>query len=234
MDESGISNHRFTVVGAICLRSNRIREVHDSITAFRQRHNMHAELKWSKVSDSKFEEYKTLVDYFFALNNMNFLQFHAIIFDNHGANHRRYNEGDQDVGLSKLYHQLMVHRFGRTCGRHGDLCVCVDRRNSSTSLDDLKNMANAVVARDCGIDGSPFKQLIPLDSKADDLLQLNDVILGAVCAARNGKHLLAAGRESKRELAKLVLEKSGLTTFERDSPRSVHRFTIWNLRLRPR
>lgn len=103
MDESGISNHRFTVVGAICLRSAVINQVHDSIQAFREKHNMSSELKWSKVSDQKSIEYRALVDYFFAMNNLNILQFHAIVFDNHGANHSRYNEGDQDVGLSKLY-----------------------------------------------------------------------------------------------------------------------------------
>lgn len=234
MDESGISNHRFTVVGAICLRTETIPEVHASIQAFRDRYNMHAELKWSKVSNQKSAEYRALVDYFFALNNLNILQFHAIVFDNHGANHGRYNDGDQDVGLSKLYYQLMVHRFGKMCGAHGDLCVCVDHRNSSTSLTDLMNMANAGMAAKCGIHHSPLKQIVPLDSKSDDLLQLNDVILGAVCAARNGKHLTVAGRESKRSLATLVLEKSGLETFDRDSPRSIHRFTVWNMRLRPR
>jgi hypothetical protein len=234
MDESGISNHRFTVVGAICLRTEVIPQVHASIQRFREEHRMYGELKWAKVTDQKSREYNALVDYFFAMNNLNLLQFHCIIFDNHGANHGRYNEGDQDIGLSKLYYQLIVHRFGRNCGPYGDLCVCVDRRNSSTSLLDLLRMANAGIARDCGLPHGPLKQLLPLDSKEDDLLQLNDVILGAVCAARNGKHLLAAGRQSKRDLATLVLQKSGLTTFEQDSPRNVHRFTVWNMRLRPR
>lgn len=159
MDESGISNHRFTVVGAICLRSDVISQVHDSIQSFRERHNMHRELKWERVTDQKAAEYSALVDYFFALNNMNILQFHCIIFDNHGANHTRYNKGDQDVGLSKLYYQLMVHKFGKHCGPHGDLCVAVDRRNSSTSLEDLRGMVNNGLAKTCGIAHSPLPQV---------------------------------------------------------------------------
>jgi hypothetical protein len=89
-------------------------------------------------------------------------------------------------------------------------------------------MINAAAARDYGLHGSPIKQLISADSKADDLLQINDVILGAVGAARNGKHLLSAGRASKRELANLVLSKSGLQSFDINSPRNVTRFTVWN------
>ncbi len=128
----------------------------------------------------------------------------------------------------------MLHKFGKTCGPHGDLCVCVDERNGSTSLIELLRMTNAGMAKKCGITHAPLKQIIPLDSKSDDLLQLNDVILSVVCAARNGKHLVAGGRASKRDLATAVLEKSGLGTFDRDSPRNVHRFTVWNMRLQPR
>ena len=234
MDESGVSNHRFTVVGALCLRSEIIPEVHAAVQAFRDKHNMHGEMKWSKITDQKLGEYQAFADYFFALNNLNMLQFHALIFDNHAANHSKYNNGDRDVGLSKLYYQLMVHKFAKICGPHGDLAVCVDKRNSSTSLDDLRRMVNSVLARDHGMANSPLKQLVPLDSKADDLLQINDVILGAVCAARNGKHLTASGRRSKREMAELILNKSGLASFEENSPRDVHRFSIWNMRTKPR
>ena len=234
MDESGISGHRFTVVGALCLRSELIPQVHSAIAKFRETYNMTRELKWSRITDQKEEEYAALVDYFFALNNQNLLQFHSIVFDNHAANHSRYNDGDADKALSKLYYQLMVHKFGKTCGPDGDLCVCVDRRNSSTSLEDLRRMSNAAIARDCGVNGSPIKQVIPLDSKGDDLLQINDVILGAVCAARNGRHLLTDGRQSKRNIAETVLKKSGLGSFEKNSPPNVHRFTVWNLRMKPR
>jgi hypothetical protein len=55
------------------------------------------------------------------------------------------------------------------------------------------------------------------------------VILGAVCAVRNGKHLLETGRESKRAIANHVLEKSGMSSFDYDSPRSATRFTVWNM-----
>jgi hypothetical protein len=79
-----------------------------------------------------------------------------------------------------------------------------------------------------------LQQLVSKHSHDDDLLQLNDVILGAVCAARNGKHLLADYRKAKRVLALEVLEKSGLGSFERDSPRDVNRFTVWNMQARRR
>ena len=231
-DESGTSGDRFTVVGGICVHRNTLQGVHDSMKLYRDTHNMHSELKWSKISNQKEVEYEKLVDYFFALNNNNHLQFHCIIFDNHQWNHTRYNGGDADVGLSKLYYQLLLNKFAKHCAPHGELFACLDHRNSSTPLEDVRRMINAALRRDHGIQTHPLKQLVSADSKTEDLLQLNDVILGAVCAIRNGKHLLATTRSAKKNIALKVLEKSGATNFEGNF--SAQRFTVWNMRPRSR
>jgi hypothetical protein len=44
-DEAGISSDRFTVVGGFCVRKSMIPQIHASIEAYRERHNMKAELK---------------------------------------------------------------------------------------------------------------------------------------------------------------------------------------------
>lgn len=228
-DESGISKDRFTVVGGLCMHKSTANQVYSSIAKYRDTHNMRSELKWSKVSDQKLPQYQGLVDLFFALNNTNHIQFHCVVFDNHSWNHAKYNGGDPDVGLSKLYYDLLLHKFVKRCGsEEKTLYACLDHRNSSTSLDDLRRMLNATASRDHGLHHAPLAQLVSKDSKSDDILQMNDLILGAVCAVRNGRHLLAEGRAAKRTIAEQVLAKSGLSGFDRDSPRTVHRFTVWN------
>jgi len=233
-DEAGISDDRFTVVGGILMHRSTLANAYATLQEYRKRHNMKAELKWSRVSNQKINEYKTLVDYFFALNNSNKVHFHSVVFDSHQWNHKRYNGGDGDVGLSKLYYQLLLHKFVKLYGNRGTLYIRLDHRHSQTPLEDIRRMLNAAVARDHGISTSPVKQLVPYDSKHCDLLQMNDVILGAVCAARNGKHLLEGTRLAKRALATHVLEQSGLTTFDVTSPQTVKRFTVWNMRPKPR
>ena len=228
-DEACISNDRYTVVGGILLHKSSVDSVLQTMTSFRDTYNMRAELKWSKISYQKIEEYKFLVDYFFALNNTNLLQFHAIIFDSHQANHKKYNNGDRDVGLSKLYYQLMLHRLVRRCGEAGTCYARLDKRNSSTSLSDLRDMINNGAAN-FGITGNPLKQIVPVDSKTCDILQLNDVILGAVGAARNGKHLIAGGNQAKKEVARLVLSKFGLDNYDKDTHGNVTRVSIWNFK----
>ena len=214
------------------MHRNSIEPMLRDMEAFRARFNMTKELKWSKITDAKVNEYKYLVDYFFAMKSADRCQFHCLIFDNHKWQHAKYNDGDRDVGLSKLYYQVLHHKFGKLCGPRGTLFVRMDRRNTSTSLEVLRRMLNAAMARDHRIFNSPWKVIEPEDSKHCDILQLNDIILGAVCAVRNGKHLLEAGRESKRLIARLVLEKSGMSSFGCDSPMSETRFTVWNMRPR--
>lgn len=233
-DESGISQDRFTVVGGLCMHRDTAEEVYSSITKYRDDHNMRSELKWSKVSNQKVEQYLVLVDLFFALNNANHIQFHSVIFDSHKANHSKYNGGDRDIGLSKLYYDLLLHKFIKRCGDAGSLFACLDKRNSSTSLHDLRVMLNATAARDYNMKHKPLAQLVSRDSKADCILQMNDVILGAVCAIKNGKHLLAETREAKRAVAQHVLQKSGVESFDKDTSKSVHRFTVWNKIPKPR
>jgi uncharacterized protein DUF3800 len=232
VDESGVSQGRYLAVGGICVRRDTILGIHADIERFRKRHNMHAELKWTKISNQKQSEYEALVDYFFFLKDKNLVHFHSVIFDSHKWKNKIYNDGDQDVGISKLFYQLIHHKYCGSCGRHGSLFVCLDHRNSSTSLEDLRRMVNSAALRDHKIRGGPIKKIVSADSKEEDLLQINDVILGAVNAVRNEKHLLDTTRRSKREIAKRVLLRSGLARFDQCSPRGANRFTVWNFRAR--
>jgi hypothetical protein len=228
-DEACISQDRFTIVGGVCIHRNVIATVRKQLLAYRENYGMHAELKWSKISNQKADEYKALVDYFFWLNSKNIIHFHTLIFDSHKANHSRYNNGCRDTGLSKLYYQLILHKF---CGlyRHGDMAVCLDHRNSKTRHEDLKKMLKSGVAKKLGVSESPIKQIVSADSKNEDILQMNDVILGAVGAVRNGKHKAVGGRAAKADLANYVLTKSGLETFDANSPRHAKVFTVWNFK----
>lgn len=227
-DESDITNARYSMVGGTATQSASLRYIYTRIFALRKRHGMYAEFKWSKVSNQKFEAYRDLVDLYFELLNDGALAFHGATFDNHKWKHSIYNQGDRDLGLSKNYYQLILHRFIRFYGERASLYVCLDRRWSSTKLPDLHRILNAGATKDYGLSFGPVRMLEARDSKKDDMLQLNDVILGAVSSVKNGRHEDPNTRSSKAELAKLVLLNSGLKSFEYDSPKAATRFTLWN------
>ncbi|MBA3647412.1 MAG: DUF3800 domain-containing protein [Chitinophagales bacterium] len=82
-DESRQSKDRYMVLGGIIMNKGDIPQFNETMKKFRAEENMNAELKWSKVSSQKLNEYKRFVDYFFALNNTDNIHFHSIIIDNH-------------------------------------------------------------------------------------------------------------------------------------------------------
>ncbi len=77
---------------------------------------MTRELKWTKVTNQKFEEYKTFVDFFIKENKKGTLHFNCMIFDNRLIDHNKYSEGNKEVGFYKLYYQLLLRCFGRHYG----------------------------------------------------------------------------------------------------------------------
>lgn len=231
-DESDITNARYSMVGGTATSSDALRSIYSRIFDLRKRHGMFAEFKWSKVSNQKVDAYRDLIELYFDLSEKGLVSFHGATFDNHKWKHSLYNDGDRDLGLSKNYYQLILHRFIRFYGEQASLYICLDRRFSSTKLPDLQRILNSGAKKDYGLSFGPVRTLEAKDSKKDDMLQINDVILGAVSSVKNGRHEDLATRSSKAELAKLVLQNSGLGSFDKDSPPQATSFTIWNRRAR--
>ena len=230
-DESSITIDKYSVVSGVVVRSDRLQIILNKISNIRKKHNMNAELKWSKVSNQKYAAYQDLVDLFFEMSALGYAFFHATIFDNHKWDHREYNENDPDIGLSKLYYQMLLHQF---VGQYGDLAslyVCLDRRRSTTPPGELQRILNAGAAKEFGLSFDPVRVLVMRDSKKSDMIQMNDVILGAVAAHKNGKHLKNGTRAAKRDLAIRVIEQAKLSEYK-TTPKTRKDFTIWNFRAR--
>lgn len=227
-DESDITTARYSMVGGTAILTSSLRRVYRKIFDLRHKHSMYAELKWSKVSNQKFEAYRDFVGLYFHLVKTGVITFHCASFDNTKWKHQLYNHGDRDLGLSKNYYQLILHQYIARYGEQASLYVCLDRRFSSTKLPDLYKILNAGANKDYGLSFGPVRVIEARDSKTDDMLQLNDVILGATSSVKNRRHEDPETRTSKAELAKLVLENSGLGSFDRDSPPEARGFTVWN------
>ena len=204
-DESDITSARYSTVGGTAILSSSLRLVYRRIFELRHKHNMFAELKWSKVSNQKMEAYKDFIDLYFELMEAGTVAFHCATFDNTKWKHHLYNQGDRDLGLSKNYYQLILHQYIAKYGEQAGLFICLDRRFSRTKIPDLNKILNAGANQEYGLSFEPVRTLVARDSKTDDLLQINDVILGATSSVKNGRHQDPQTRSSKAELAKLVL-----------------------------
>lgn len=234
-DESRQTKDRYMVLGGTIMNNTDVPTFSSTMKKFRKENEMHAELKWSKVSEQRINEYKRFMEYFFALNNTDNIHFHCIIIDNHQVNYRKFSKGDYELGFYKFYYQLLLHCFGKlycsnkNCAR---LIIHLDYRQSKYKLSALKTILNSGMNKKFGISYKPFVSIEPVNSKQSDLLQVSDIVLGAIGFQKNGYHLISSSRMAKIELANYISESAGLDNLISDTIRSNYRFTIWNFRLR--
>lgn len=225
------------VLGGLIIPDRELQAFQVTMASYRETSNMRSELKWTKVKRQKLEQYQALVDRFFALNNSNRVRFHSMIIDNHQVDHRRHSAGDSEVGFYKFYYQLLLHCFGRKyClpNRPVRLAVTLDERTSSYCLLQLKRFLNNGMSWTYTPGIKPFVSIEPCDSKKSDLLQLVDVMIGAVGWCRNGYRLMPTSGAGKNALCEYITRRAGLIDLSTDTILSSSRFSIWNFQLRKR
>lgn len=233
-DESRQSKDRYMVLAGVIIPQHRIDEFNQTMSAYRKSTNMHSELKWSKVSRAKLDNYKIFVDYFFALCDTDVLHFRSIIFDNHQVDHKKYNDGNKEVGFYKFYYQLYM-LFAREYfneKKATSFVIHPDYRHSKYSLKDYLEILNSGFRKKVHPEISAFSAIEPLHSHNSEIIQVLDIILGAIGYVKNGYTLLAKSSPCKIELCNYIAEKAGVRNLGRNTRWGQRRFTVWNFRLK--
>lgn len=218
-------------IGGVAIEASLAKEFEMEIEKLRHETNMHKELKWSRVTKQKFEEYKRFVDLFFEWNKTSKLYFHCLIIDNTRIDHRLFS-GSYELGFYKMFYQLLLWCFGRPYGKNHDLYVFLDQRQTGYRMDDLRKILNDGMNKRLGIDRRPFRLVEPSDSKRVGILQISDIILGALAYRKNNKHETPGTKEAKIHLSAYVLKNAKLKSNLPNTPYLERRFTVWNFQLR--
>lgn len=230
-DESRQTRDRFMVLGGLILRADDVSLFNDTIQKFRNETKMFAELKWTKVSRSKLSVYRRFVDYFFALNNTDRLFFRCIIIDNHQIDYKKFSKGDKELGFYKFFYQLLLHCFGKFAKEDSRYIILFDERTSKYKLGTFKVVLNRGIKKTYGLTSDAVRSVEARESRGSNLIQLADILMGAIGFQKNGFHLLAGSSQARVELPEYVAVKAGLQSLSEDTKRGQYRFMIWNFRL---
>jgi len=188
----------------------------------------YGEIKWGKASKNKFDAYKRVVDAFWDGEHLQDAHFHSLFVDTTKLNHKKYNQGDKEIGYSKEIYQLAM-KFGKL---YPDLFhLYLDERKTSQSPDQLRLILNRGLM---GYDSSrdwPFRRCHFRNSKSCRILQLVDLFIGAIAYCING-HLASPDASAARtELALHIMKRAGIRNPLNGTPRK-GKFTIWERLLR--
>ena len=231
-DESRQTRDRYMVLAGIIINQDEISNFESTMLKYRTDNQMNSELKWSRVSNNKLEKYKIFVDYFFALCDTDKLHFKATIFDNHTVNHRKFSQGDKEIGFYKFYY-ILFKWFSRIYFNVDTPNVSVvihpDHRSSKYNLGDLRDILNNGFNKDFQPHFRPYRAIEPLDSKKSEIIQVLDIILGAIGYVKNGYLLHGEANKAKVELCEYIRKKAGVYNLGNNTPYGRDRFCIWNV-----
>lgn len=197
--------NKFMVLGAVYCPVSEINNINKYIRKLKLEHGLKetAEIKWGKISNSKLEFYKDLINFFF-LNNS--IRFRAIVCDKDILNHEKFCQ-THDEWYHKMY--------------YGMIRYIISNENSYEIYPDIKdtnsyrNFQNVLGFLRIAMHDSNAKTIIkiqPIRSNESYLLQLSDVLIGAIQYHKNNKKTSRAKLEIVNLIQSYVTEELGTTT----------------------
>lgn len=210
-----VDGPRFIVIGSLWLPRSDRREIKRAIYALREKHRIGSEFKWQKVSRSRLQFYVELIQFFLDQPS---LRFRSIAVPPSEVDLVTFHESDAELGFYKFYYQLL-HHWILDLNTYSVFCDFKTnrRRDRLEILRRCLGFANLT---------ADVERVQATRSDESVLLQLADVLTGAVAARLNGQLASGSAREALlRELEDRLGRRIAATT------RSEMKFNVFRIRL---
>ena len=181
-----------------CAKEDRL-EIFEKLRDLKTKHGLkpHCELKWNAVSPAKIDYYIDVINYFFANPELHFRAL--IVTDKSQLKHDDFGQS-HDEFYYKMYFNLL-----KTIIVPGDNYeVYIDIKDTQ-SEQKVKKLKEVISNTHYDFDQSMIRRIQQVDSKEVELVQLTDLLIGAVVYFQRGLD----GSQAKLRLINLIKEKSG-------------------------
>jgi len=228
IDESSQTGHRYLVLGGIIVPTPFAESLTLRIMDARLPQLPRGEMKWTKVSRGKLDAYKRVIDLFFSPEFEREIHFHSLAADLSKQNNAYFNEGSREIGFSKELFQL-ARKFGRLY--QGRFHIYPDERRTDQKLEDLRLMLNRHINKTEPHRDWPYRRVQFRNSAQTPILQLADIMTGAIAFKLNGHDKADDASPAKIEMAKHILDHAGIRDISRSTSIS-GKFTLWHRNLK--
>lgn len=209
------------VLGAIwCARSD-VKALSNEVQALKRKYGASGELKWGKVSRSKMDFYRALIDWFVTAEGLRFRSL--IVMDKARLDHQAFNQGDHDLFYYKMYFSLLREILDPQ-RRHRIYLDIKDTRSRKK----LQKLREVLCNDKFDFTSQMISHLQNIRSHESHLMQVADFFCGALSyqhryLLRRGDHAATA---EKSELL-LRIEKTLGVDLDRSTPRAKTKFNIF-------
>lgn len=216
-DESRVNSKTdsIMVVGGVMCPTSEKRGAVFRIDSLRKKHEVQGEFGWKTVCPSKEGFFEDLVELFFGDDS---LRFRCVLVDRNETNFP-----DDEVKFQKTYYQV----FNNWLDRRARYRIFLDRRKD--------DRLRVPTLRRCLINtmafGTSVQFVEEVESDECDLVQLTDLLIGAIGYARNGYENVAQSSAAKRRICKAIcshLNVESLSDFQTGP--SEDKFNVFHFR----
>ncbi len=192
------------VLGAIWCPLELARKERIEIKKIKTKHNLPKdfEIKWTKVSFSKIEFYKEVVNYFFNHKNLHFRAL--IVPDKTLLNHSAYPGQDHD----QFYYKMYFHMLHPIFSTESQYQIYLDIKDTLGIV--KQNKLHEVL---CNKQRDFQRQIVlkvqQIRSHESDLMQMADLFIGAVSYRSRNLYSSENPNQGKIELVRLIEERTG-------------------------
>lgn len=215
-DESSTEN-RHLIIGAVVIPRNNHTLLIEELRVLKQELHLRweGELKWGKVSKKYQDKYKRILQWFFEHLKSNHLRFRAHVIDTAKKEYRQYGDGAKENAFYKVFFHLLVQCIKRLAIEEEGSNVLIlldDKKNHYPfRLPLLKKTLNSALRRDLKLKNI-VANVEPRHSsggKVEGLIQIVDVLIGAIGYVRNASCKEPGASAAKIEMVKFIEELLG-------------------------
>lgn len=201
----------YVLIGGVWTRAEDRASHKAAVNSIRERHRALGEFKWNRVSPSRVEFYTDIVKWFFSAGEV---RFRAIVLQADELDDRLH-QYDNELAFYKFYYQVIHHWILD----HNSYRVFVDTRTNRLH-DRLKTLEQCL--NYSNLTSSVTVQALPSDEL--DLIQVADVLIGAVGYKFHGRHESSA----KSRVVKAVEDEIGHEI--RPTAKTEEKFNVFRFR----
>jgi hypothetical protein len=231
-DESGTSD-RYLVVGGLTLPRTNHEVLAKELAALKGKEGFRAEgeFKWGKVSKAYLPRYRQFLEWFFQHLQANHLRFRAHVVDTSTRAYRQYGEGDKEKSFYKVFYHLLFQSVRRLALEEegSNVLILLDDKTNRYPfrLPVLKKALNSGLKRELKMTDL-VASVEPRQSSgpgAEPLIQIVDVLIGAIGYVRNGHLHKPDASPAKVEMVRILEDLAG-TKFSFDTAARAP-FNLW-------
>lgn len=167
------NDSKYMLIGAIYCPKFKVKKTNEYIEHLKKNYNLSdkIELKWNKVDKKTEKLYLDIITYFF---NNDDLKFRVIVIDQTKLNHEKYNQTENDF-YHKAYYEMLKYIIipGNSYNIYPDIKDTNSYYYHQIMLEYLRlKMADT--------NKKTIKKVQPIRSYEAPILQINDILIGAL------------------------------------------------------